>query len=170
MGDADPLNPYDAPADLPKSPPDAVGNRPLTLRQKALSAVVVAAFFAFGFLAFYLLANRQLILALVAGSASLGCIPLLDHDSSLRDRFAMSLIAPFAVAGLVSFVPLYFQMFRFRWFHDAFNNDGLGPMGLIVFATVGFATGGFIGWRIISWIWLLGTRVKKAHKCSSVET
>lgn len=111
----------------------------------AFSTVVVAVFLGAGYFGLRQFFDGQWFMAFVAVSISLMCLPLVDHTSSLRDRFFASLIMPFVLGGLASFVMLYFQMFHFAWFEAIFNSKAAGPFGLIVFAIVGLITGGYLG-------------------------
>lgn len=131
----------------------------LPLRQRltrhALSTVVVVAFLAIGYIAIRQLFDGHLFVAFMAGSASLMCIPLVDHTSDFRQRLFASCLMPFAMAGLALFVMLYFKLFRIAWFERLFNDKGSGPVGMIFFALTGMVAGGYIGWRILT---ILGWR------------
>lgn len=118
-------------------------------------AVVVLAFFALGCIAIQRFLNREWMIALLAASASLMCIPWVDQTSQARERLAVSLVMPFAMAGLACTVLLYFQMFSFAWFEAIFNDKGSGPIGLMVSAITGLAAGGCMGWRLLRQVgWL----------------
>ena len=149
-------NPYHASAEFQETtdPVEPVQKPPLTFRQRAgrltVSTVVIIAFTGLGYAAIRLFLARYWLMSGVTMSVSLMCIPLADHSTSVRERIIVSLIMPFAVAGLAGFVVLYFQMFHFAWFESIFNDKGSGPFGLIVSAISGLAAGGFAGW------WILG--------------
>lgn len=152
MPDNPAINPYAAPTGIDESTDVTVTTTPgvpLTMRQRALSAVVVVAFLTLGYVALRQFLSHRWMLSFVAASASLMCIPLVDHTHSFRERCLASFVMPFAMGGLAFFVSLYFMMFQFAWFEAIFNDKGSGPLGLIVTALVGLVAGGIVGWRIV---------------------
>lgn len=155
-------NPYASP--MPEMPEPSSAALPastvppvsLTFRQKlirqASSTVVVGAFFAIGYLAFRQLLERQWILGFVAASASLMCIPFVDHSSSVRQRLFASCLMPFGLAGMAMFVLLYFQMFHISWFERVFKDKSSGPVGLILCALPSWFAGRYLGWRVLTFL------------------
>ena len=154
MRDNPSINPYTAPSGIDESTDVTVTTpvAPLTLRQRVLSAVMVIAFLTLGYIALRQVLNQQWMLSFVAASASLMCIPLVDHTHSFRERCLASLIMPFAMGGLACFVLVYFAMFQFAWFETIFNGKGSGPLGLIASALTGLVAGGIVGWRILKYV------------------
>jgi hypothetical protein len=154
MRDNPAINPYTAPSGIDESTDVTVPTPvvPVTLRQRAVSAVMVIAFLSLGYIALRQFLNHQWMLSFVAASASLMCIPLVDHTHSFRERCLASLTIPFAMGGFACFVLLYFAMFQFAWFEAIFNGKGSGPLGLIVSALAGLVAGGIVGWRILKYV------------------
>jgi hypothetical protein len=148
------LNPYEPPSPPDLDQPDSksavvvetLGRR---LLQVLVSCIGVIGFLALGALAIQQVLANQMRLAFLAGCASLMFIPMVDANSTIRQRFAASLLMPFALGGAVVLVALYFQLFRIRWFESVFNNDALGPLGLIAFALIGLVLGGACGLWVV---------------------
>ncbi len=115
------------------------------------STLVVFAFASIGCLGIAQVQEKRFLIAYVAVSIALMLIPIADHTSTLRQRLLVSLVMPFALAGLAVFVWIYFLMFRFSWFERVFNSKDTGPVGMILFALAGLASGGIMGWRLINY-------------------
>ncbi|QDT50270.1 Ankyrin repeats (3 copies) [Symmachiella dynata] len=161
MSDQQPDPPAASQAAEPDSSDSLMDENPyvaLERRQKliryAFSIVVVAVFLGAGYFGLRQFFDGHWFMAFVAVSISLMSLPLVDHTSSLRDRIFASLIMPFALGGLASFVMLYFQMFHFAWFEAIFNSKAAGPFGLIVFAIVGLIAGGYLGVCVLEFLGL----------------
>ena len=117
------------------------------------SSLIVMAFVFNGYCGIKLFLDKQWLAAFVVVCIALMLIPLADHTSSMRQRLAASLVMPFALAGLVLSVGIYFLMFRWPFFESIFNGKDTGPLGLIVFALMGLTVGGIAGWRLINYCW-----------------
>ncbi len=150
-------NPYDPATSIIADDHASLSRETTTLATRVkrfiASSFIVMAFVFIGYSGIKLFLERQWLTSFFAVSFALMLIPMVDHTSTMRQRLAVSFVMPFALAGLASFVLIYFSMFRFPWFESVFNSKDTGPLGLIVFALFGLVVGGIAGWRLINYCW-----------------
>ena len=129
-------NPYDSPSQT-----NETSRRSYRF---VITALACIALIALGYFWISSITGRKWINAAVTFTALVATAPWMFHHSHIRDAASASISIFVGALGAILATILYFQMFNFDWFRNAFNDKGTGPFGLLIFFGMGF----IIGWLI----------------------